>query len=102
VLSTSAAAERDERRTMASLASSRLLDISGDGSLDRLVEPLCRALGGRRRFYSVRVESLGGVGEVLVAITGSRGHLPLILSPQDLEPGDVFRVVSDVLDRFGL
>jgi hypothetical protein len=47
------------------------------------------------------VEALGRVGEVMVTITGSRGHLPLILSPQDLEPGDVFRMVSDTVDRFG-
>jgi hypothetical protein len=68
---------------------------------DGLAEPLCRALGGRRRYYSVRVEALGRVGEVLVTITGSKGRLPLILSPQDLEPGDVFRIVSDTVERFG-
>ena len=77
------------------------VEISGDGTLDRLIDPLCRALGDRHRFYKVHVEGLGRVGEVLVTITGSRGHLPLILSPQNLEPGDVFRMVSDTVDRFG-
>ncbi len=77
------------------------IDITGDTTLDRLRDPLYRALGDRQRHYKVHVEALGGVGEVLVSITGSRGHLPLILSPQDLEPGDVFRMVSDTMDRFG-
>jgi hypothetical protein len=47
------------------------------------------------------VEAVGKVGELLVTITGPRGHLPFILSPHDLEPGDVFRIVSDTVDRFG-
>ncbi len=77
--------------------------MSGDNTLllYGLTDPLCRALGGRQRFYTVRVEALGRVGEVLVTITGSKGRLPLILSPQDLEPGDVFRVVSDTVDKYG-
>ena len=79
------------------------VEVSGDSTLllYGLMDPLCRALGGRHRFYAVRVEALGRVGEVLITITGSRGRLPLILSPQDLEPGDVFRVVSDTVDKFG-
>ena len=63
---------------------------------------MCRALADRHRFYAVHVEALGRMGEVLVTITGSRGRVPLILSPQDLEPGDVFRMVSDTVDKFGL
>jgi hypothetical protein len=80
------------------------VDLSGDSTLVRyrLKAPLCRALEGRHRFYRVRVEALGQVGEVLVTITGSRGHLPLIFSPQDLDSGDVYRLVSDTVDRFGL
>jgi len=89
---------------MASLDLPRNLDVSGDGTplLGILLNPLCRALGDRHRFYRVHVEALGRVGEVLVTITGSRGHLPLILSPRDLEPGDVFRVVSDTMEKFDL
>jgi hypothetical protein len=86
---------------VASLDRLRNIEISGDGRFDGLVDPLCRALEDRHRFYRVHVEAVGRVGEVLVTITGSRGHLPLILSPQDLEPGDVFRMVSDTVDRFG-
>ncbi len=87
---------------MATLDRLRNLEITGDRTLDGLKDPLCRALGGRQRFYRVRVEGMGRAGEVLVSITGSRGHLPLILSPQDLEPGDVFRMVCDTMDKFGL
>ena len=79
------------------------VEVSGDRTLllHGLMDPLCRALGARQRYYSVRVEALGRVGEVLITITGSRGRLPLIISPQDLEPGDVFRMVSDTVDKFG-
>jgi hypothetical protein len=79
------------------------VEVSGDGTLfrHRLADPLCRALAGRQRFYTVHVEALGRVGEVLVTITSSKGRLPLILTPQDLEPGDVFRMVSDTVDKFG-
>jgi hypothetical protein len=86
---------------MASLDRLSNVEISGDSTLDRLIDPLCRALGDRQRSYTVHVEAVGRVGEVLVTITGSRGHLPLIFSPQDLEPGDLFRMVSDTVDRFG-
>ncbi len=79
------------------------VELSGDGLLLHygVVNPVCRALARRGLPYSVQVEDLGRVGQIRVTITGSRGRLPLILSPQDLEPGDVFRVVSDTLDRFG-
>jgi hypothetical protein len=88
---------------MASRSRQAQVEVSGDGTLfsRRLADPLCRALAGRQRSYTVRVEALGRVGEVLVTITSSKGRLPLILTPEDLEPGDVFRVVSDTVDRFG-
>jgi hypothetical protein len=79
------------------------LEITGKNAplLDHLRDPLHRALGGRGRFYAVHVEPVGRVGEVLVSITGSRGRLPLLFSPEDLEPGDVFRTVSDTVDKYG-
>ncbi len=89
---------------MASLQSQpRHIEISGDSAalLDRLEDPLRRALGDRKRFYEVQVATLGRVGQVLVTITGSKGRLPLIFSPADLEPGDVFRIVSDTVDKYG-
>jgi hypothetical protein len=79
------------------------LEITGKNAplLDHLRAPLHRALADRGRFYAVHVEAVGRVGEVLVSITGSKGRLPLLFSPEDLEPGDVFRTVSDTVDRFG-
>jgi hypothetical protein len=80
------------------------LEITGQNAslLDQLRAPLHRALEGRGRFYAVHVEPVGRVGEVLVSITGSRGRLPLLFSPEDLESGDVFRTVSDTVDKYGL
>jgi hypothetical protein len=81
----------------------RLVEIDGENALvvDRLKEPLRRALAGRRTFYSVHVDSVNRVGEVLVSITGRRGRLPLLFAHDELEPGYVFGVVSDTVDRFG-
>jgi hypothetical protein len=80
------------------------VEIGGDseGLVDRLREPLHRALSGRHRFYVVRVDSVGRVGEVLVSITGSKGRLPLLLGREELEPGYVSRVVSDAVQRFAV
>jgi hypothetical protein len=63
---------------------------------------LRRALGGRRTSYAVRIETIDRVGEVLVAITGHKARLPLLFACDELEPGYVFRVVTDAVDRFGL
>jgi hypothetical protein len=81
-----------------------LVDIGGQSALlvERLRDPLLWALGDRRSYYSVHVDSVGRVGEVLVQITGSRGHLPLLFDSDELEPGFVFRTVKEAVDRFGL
>jgi hypothetical protein len=81
----------------------RLVEVDGEDAqiVERLKEPLRRALGGRRAFYSVRVETVNRVGEVLVSITGHRGRLPLLFAHDELEPGYVFGVVSHTVDRFG-
>ena len=60
------------------------------------------ALSDKHRYYAIRVETIGRVGEVLVTVSGSGGHLPLILGREDLEPGYVCRVVRDQVDRFGI
>lgn len=82
---------------------SRLVEVHGENALlvERLREPLRRALGGRRAFYSVQVEAINRVGEVLVRATGRRGRLPLLFANDELEPGYVFGVVSHTVDRFG-
>ena len=94
--------EGEESEAVASEAA-RLVEIDGENPLivERLTEPLRRALGGRRASYSVRVETVNRVGEVLVSITGRRGRLPLLFAHDELEPGYVFGVVSATVERFG-
>jgi hypothetical protein len=81
----------------------RRVEIGGEDAqvVERLREPLRRALGGRRAGYSVHVATVNRVGEVLVNITGHRGRLPLVFANDELEPGYVFGVVSHTVDRFG-
>jgi hypothetical protein len=78
--------------------------VSGDNDalVDRLRTPLQRALEGRRTFYSVRIEAVGRVGEVVVSITGSKGRVPLLFGHEELEPGYVSSVVQATVDRFAL
>jgi hypothetical protein len=80
-----------------------LIRITGDSRplVEQLRGPLLHVLGGRQRAYSVRVESLGRVGEVMVCIEGSGGRLPLIFE-RGVEPAYVGRVVSETMDRFGI
>lgn len=80
------------------------MEITGDSEnlVERLREPLRRALAERKSFYAVRVDSVGRVGEVLVSITGSKGRLPLLFGNEELEPGYVSRVVREVVTRFAL
>lgn len=73
-----------------------------DAMLVRLQEPLRRALDGRNRFYSVELAAVGRVGEVLVSISCSKGHLPLLFGHEELEPGFVSSVVRDSVERFAL
>jgi hypothetical protein len=81
-----------------------LVHVEGQSALlvERLRDPLRRALGDRRTFYVVKVETVGRVGEILVSIRGARGHLPLLLKEEELEPGYVAMVVKATVDRFGL
>jgi len=82
----------------------RDVQIDGENPLlvERLRDPLCRALGNRGTVYAVRIDTVGRVGEVLVSVNGSKGRLPLLFDEEELEPGYVFRVVSDTVSRFGL
>ena len=92
-----------ERVMGTAVDATRLVEVDGENAsiVERLKEPLRRALGGRRSFYSVHVDSVNRVGQVLVSITGHRGRLPLLFAQDELEPGYVFGVVSDTVDRFG-
>jgi hypothetical protein len=84
-------------------AATKLVQIDGENAVvvERLREPLSRALGNRRGFYRVRVETVGRVGEVLVSILGYKGRIPLLFAPDELEPGYVHGIVRDTVDRFG-
>ena len=80
-----------------------LVQIDGENALvvERLREPLSRALGNRRQSYRVRVETVGRGGDVLVSILGHKGRIPLLFAPDELEPGYVHGIVRDTVDRFG-
>lgn len=79
------------------------VQVSGHGTfLDRFRGPLQEALGARRRHYSVTIDSVGRVGEVMFSVTGSSGRLPLLFASEDLEPAYVTRVVADSVARFGI
>ena len=84
-------------------AATRLVKIDGENALvvERLREPLSRALGNRRAFYRVHVETTGRGGEVLVSILGHKGRIPLLFAPDELEPGYVHGIGRDTVDRFG-
>jgi hypothetical protein len=61
--------------------------------------PLVKALSGRLCFYAVRVAELGPRGDVLISITGSKGSVPLVFGPDELQEGHVSTVVRGALDR---
>jgi hypothetical protein len=82
----------------------RLVDVGGDDKrlVARLTEPLQKALSGRRSLYAVRIETVGRVGEVMIAIDGIKGHLPLLFGPEDMDAGYVCSVVKDTVRRYDL
>jgi hypothetical protein len=83
-------------------AASTAVQIDGENAsvVERLREPLSRALGTRGALYRVHVATVGRGGEVLVSIVGHRGRIPLLFAPDELEPGYVLGIVKDTLDRF--
>jgi hypothetical protein len=82
----------------------RMVRIGGDdkGLVALLSEPLQNALSGRRSLYSVQIETVGRVGEVMLSIDSTNGHLPLLFRPEDMDAGYVCGVVKDTVRRFGL
>jgi hypothetical protein len=81
-----------------------LVQVGGEGAalVDRMRAPLLKALKGRRSFYAVRVETLGPRGEVLVSITASKGRIPLLFGPHELQGARISRAVRRALDRAAL
>jgi hypothetical protein len=84
-------------------AATTRVQIDGENApiVEGLREPLSRALGNRCGHYRVHVETVGRSGEVLVAILGHKGRIPLLFAPDELEPGYVHGVVRDTVERFG-
>jgi hypothetical protein len=78
----------------------RLVRISGDSALvERLEQPLHRALDDREHVYVVGVDAISPTGEILVSINGPRGCLPLLFRARDVDDGNVFQVVKDTVAR---
>jgi hypothetical protein len=80
------------------------VEVGGDdrGLVDLLAEPLRNALAGRRSLYAVHIETVGRVGEVMVSIDGTKGHVPLLFGPEDMDSGYVCSVVKETVRRFDL
>jgi hypothetical protein len=80
----------------------QIVRIGGDdeGLVALLTEPLRQALSGRRAYYSVNVEAVGRVGEVMVRIDGAKGRLPLLLRAEDIHASCVASVVRDTVHRY--
>jgi hypothetical protein len=82
----------------------QVVKIGGDDQIlvALLSEPLQRALSDRHSLYDVRIETVGRVGEVMVSIDGTNGHLPLLFRPEDMDAGYVCSVVKETVRRFDL
>jgi hypothetical protein len=76
-------------------------DARTDARVEQLGAWLLLALCSRGH-YSVSIDSLGRVGEVVISVTGSRGRLPLLFRLEELDQAYVLHVVVETLDRFGL
>ena len=79
------------------------IEMGGNGALvTRMRASLIAAMAGRDSYYAVRVEPVGPGGHVLVSITGSKGRLPLLFGPRELQAAHVSTVVRRALDEAAL
>ena len=79
------------------------IEMGGNRALvSRMRAPLMTAMAGRLRYYAVRIEGVGPGGHVLVSITGSKGRLPLLFGPHELQAAHISRVVRGALDEAAL
>jgi hypothetical protein len=77
------------------------VQIDGDRPLvDRLSEPIRSALAGRTAFYRVTIDGVGRCGEVIVAISGAKGRLPLLFGQGELDAGYVRSVVQRTVETY--
>jgi len=70
--------------------------------VEKLREPLQRALRDARGSVRVHIDPRGSAGEILVRITGSHACLRLAFGRDEAEPGYVSGVVRDAAARFAL
>jgi hypothetical protein len=70
--------------------------------VERLREPVRKALGGSLSPFCVRIEPSGHVGAVIVRIIGRHASLQLSFGRDEAEPGYVSGIVKDAVARFGL
>lgn len=78
--------------------------VEGDNRalVESLSEPLRAALAKRTSRYAISIAAVGRVGEVLVSVDGSNGHVPLLFRTEELEAGYVCSVVLDTVQRYGI
>jgi hypothetical protein len=57
---------------------------------------------GKLAARAARVAMLGPKGDVLVSITGSKGSLPLLFGPDELQGAHISDAVRRALDRAAL
>ena len=82
----------------------QVVEVDGDDQalVARLTEPLRQALADRHSFYAVHIDAMDRVGEVMVSIDGTRGHVPLLFRSEDLDPGYVCRVVKETVCQYDI
>jgi hypothetical protein len=83
---------------------SSLVRVSGGNAslVERFEQPLRQALADRRAFFAVHVETVSRGREILVSITSTSGHVPLLFRSGGLDAGFLGRVVRDTVSRLGL
>ena len=92
----------NDLRQMEGANARRRVEIDGDERLMAALEaPIRDALAGTGGVYHVRLESVGRVGETMVAVDGRNGRVPLLFDPAD-EAGHVASVVRWTVERFAL
>jgi len=70
--------------------------------IERLREPVRKALAGSPSHFCILIEPSGHVGEILVRVIGRRASLQLAFGRDEADPGYVSGVVRDAVARFAI